>query len=589
MGLVEAPLPMDNRRVQLHDWLREKQVRALRFGPKPEKPFDERRKIRPEAIGRAPILPNPDLSEYVRRFKGVFGRRETVSNAEIYMTGLCSDLPHKNGETMEAAIPGANQEDIYNFPARSTWSPEALDRARVEQWIKERGYASQRVDVLLDETSFLKQGKYSVGVARQYLGCVGKVANGQVAVTVHGVWENDDLPLTGRLYLPEEAWAKDAERRKAAKVPQDVPFRTKPEIGLELVQRVQDWGMAIERVHADAGYGDIGIMVALASKGHAFCLGVRGNFSVYLPDEALPPVPETAPYLGRGRPRRPPHVERPLHTVDEIRKGLDESAWQRRPYRQGVDGKALERKFVGFRIHPATKERLADEAWLLLEQPLDPSSNDSKQYVISGPSTTTLAELARISHVRARIERSSYENAKDAAGLADYQGRSWPGFHRHMAMVWLALTWMARLRNPIHPPNKGYAPSGPCGPTASEPQPPAAPETKEPVPAASKEILRPREPETNVTATQVPPLRNDPPMSIPKPDVTIRFADIEVPIRCCVTGQANVGGLPRQAWESIQSAHRRFLDWCRAAIHYELFLLDWKPPMETLLPRLESL
>ena len=416
---------MDNIRVQLHDWLREKQLRALRFGPKPEKPFDERRKIRPEAIGRAPILPNPDLREYVRRFKGVFGRRETVSNAEIYMTGLCSDLPHKNGETMEAAIPGANQEDIYNFLVRSTWSPEALDRARVEQWIEERGYASQPVNVLLDETSFLKQGKYSVGVARQYLGCVGKVANGQVAVTVHGVWGNDDLPLTGMLYLPEEAWAKDAARRKTAKVPEDVPFRTKPQIGLELVRRVRDWGVAIERLHADAGYGDIGTMEALASEGHAFCLGVRGNFSVYLPDEALPPAPETAPYGGRGRPRKPPQVERPLHTVDEIRRGLDEATWQRLPYRQGADGKALEREFVGLQVHPATKERLADEAWLLLERPLDPSSNDVKQYVISGPSTITLAELARISHIRSRIERNSYE--KDKPAECTGQRRSGPG------------------------------------------------------------------------------------------------------------------------------------------------------------------
>ena len=111
---------MNNIRVQLNEWLREKQVCALRFGPKPEKPFDAQRQIKPEAIGRAPILPNQGLREYVQSFKGVFGRRETVRNAEIYGSGLCSDLPHKNGETMEAAIPGADQQDIYNFLVRST-------------------------------------------------------------------------------------------------------------------------------------------------------------------------------------------------------------------------------------------------------------------------------------------------------------------------------------------------------------------------------------------------------------------------------------------------------------------------------------
>ncbi len=205
-------------------------------------------------------------------------------------------------------------------------------------------------------------------------------------------------------------------------------------------------------------------------------------------------------------------------------------------------------------------------------------------------------------------------NAKDVVGLADYQGRSWPGFHRHFAMVWLALTWMARLRSPIPPPNLDHAPSEPRDPTASEHQPPAAPKAQEPPPAATKETLCSRESEANASAAYVPPLRNDqpapvagfagptsgaayvPPLrndqplstDIPKPAVIIRFAGIEVPLRCPVTGQATVGDLPRQAWESIQSAHRRFLGWCRSAIHYELLLLDWKPSTEPLLPRLGS-
>jgi len=99
-----------------------------------------------------------------------------------------------------------------------------LDRARVEQWLQETGHVDQKADVILDETRVVKQGSLSVGVTRQYLGCVGKVANGQVVVTLHGAWGNDDVPLTGELYLPE-AWAKDAERRAAAKVPRPSPLR----------------------------------------------------------------------------------------------------------------------------------------------------------------------------------------------------------------------------------------------------------------------------------------------------------------------------------------------------------------------------
>ena len=191
---------------------------------------------------------------------------------------------------------------------------------------------------------------------------------------------------------------------------------------------------------------------------------------------------------------------------------------------------------------------------------------------------------------REEVQYGALLNAKDVVGLADYQGRSWPGFHRHFAMVWLALTWMARLRSPIPPPNLDHAPSEPRDPTASEHQPPAAPKAQEPPPAATKETLCSRESEANASAAYVPPLRNDQPLStdIPKPAVIIRFAGIEVPLRCPVTGQATVGDLPRQAWESIQSAHRRFLGWCRSAIHYELLLLDWKPSTEPLLPRLGS-
>jgi len=106
------------------------------------------------------------MHEYVQGFRSVFRRQDTLRNAEIYMLGLCSDLPAKNGETMEAAIPGAKQEDIYNLLARSAWDPVALDRARVEQWLQETGHVDQKADVILDETSVVKQGSLSVGVTR---------------------------------------------------------------------------------------------------------------------------------------------------------------------------------------------------------------------------------------------------------------------------------------------------------------------------------------------------------------------------------------------------------------------------------------
>jgi hypothetical protein len=132
---------MDNTiRMKLHAWLRDQQVRALRFGPKEPKPLDRRRKLPPQAVPTGPILPQPEMHAYVESLRSAFGRRDTLRNAEIYLLGLCSDLPHKNGETMEAAIPGAKQEDIFHFLVRSRWAPEALDQARVLRWVGEHGH-----------------------------------------------------------------------------------------------------------------------------------------------------------------------------------------------------------------------------------------------------------------------------------------------------------------------------------------------------------------------------------------------------------------------------------------------------------------
>lgn len=542
---------MDNtsRRMELNRWLREQQVRALRFGPRPEKPLDRRRKLPPQAIPSAPILPQPEMHAYVQGFRSVFGRWDTLRNAEIYLLGLCGDLARKNGETMEAAIPGASQMGIFNFLVRSSWSPEALDRARVLQWIGERGYVGRPVHVIVDETSWLKQGRYSVGVARQYLGCVGKVANGQVVVTLQGVWGDEDLPLTGELYLPE-AWAEDAERRRLAKVPESVRFRTKLEIAQALWERVDGWGLPIAMVHGDAGFGDLGLMARLEAKGWGYCFGVRGTCTVYLPEEGVRPAPPPAPYVGRGRRRKPPQPERPLHTVDAIRQALDEACWQRVAYRQGVDGTVLEREFAALRVHAATRERCGSEVWLLLERPLDPRSEDVKQYLITAPATAPLAELARLAHVRPRIERSSYDNAKDAAGLADYQGRSWAGFHRHLAMVWLAMTWLARQRSPLQRDDHRTAPPAPGGP-AMHPE------------AISKPTTQP---------------------STPTDGIRLQFAGRQIRVRCAALGATDTQSLPRQAWESIQDVHRRFLDWCRVAVIQELLLLGRWPRLPQLQP-----
>ncbi len=395
-------------------FFREEKLRALRFGPKPPKPpVNKKRKLPKQEVPAVSVTTPAELEGYVACFRSVFRYSSTRRQALLYLLGLLSDLGRKNGETMEAGIPGATQQGVWDFLVRSTWSAPELDKARSLHYFGVRGVAGRAVDVVIDEVSEVKQGTDSVGVARQYLGCVGKTGNGQVTVTLHGLIDPYDVPLCGQLYLPE-AWAGDAERRKQARIPEDVAFQTKPQIAWQLLQQVAGWVLTIGRVYGDPGYGDLQLMSQLDGQGWAYCLGVRSTLTFRLPEEPLPPQPEAPAYAGRGRPRKAPVVGPQLHTAAELRQALPPEAWHRVAYRQGVDGAVLAREFAALWVWPATKDRQGTALWLLLERPLDAASDDTKQYVITGPETAALDELAQLAHRRPLIERNSYEKDNPA-------------------------------------------------------------------------------------------------------------------------------------------------------------------------------
>jgi hypothetical protein len=165
-----------------------------------------------------------------------------VGRACQYRVGLLSDLPRKNGQTLAASIADVpNAQSIRPFLAVSPWSARELDRRRVQHAL-EVACSGRECTVVLDEVSILKQGRHSVGAKRQSLGCVGKTANGQVAVTLHHCDDRYDWPITGQLYLPRE-WAEDQGRRQRARVPEDVPFATKAH-AMALLAEARPWGCA---------------------------------------------------------------------------------------------------------------------------------------------------------------------------------------------------------------------------------------------------------------------------------------------------------------------------------------------------------
>src|SRR5205823_5418069 len=158
-------------------------------------------------------------------FRGVFPRAVSLANAERYLLGLVSDLPRKNGERMAEVLAGSTDEQFQQFLADCPWDPEELDRRRIAL-MRARGFAAGADEGVLcvDDTGWLKQGRRSVGVARQYCPGVGKVANSQVVVTCAYADERVHWPVGARLYL-NEGWVADAARRQATRVPEGVAFQ----------------------------------------------------------------------------------------------------------------------------------------------------------------------------------------------------------------------------------------------------------------------------------------------------------------------------------------------------------------------------
>ena len=401
----------------------------------------------------------PELRGFLRPFVGVFRRDETMRSIERYVTGLLTDLEHKNCDTIAAAVAGTSSERLQYALTDADWEPQDLDERRVR--ILSKSSPSGGL-LILDDTGQAKKGTKSAGVARQYSGTLGKVGNCQVVVT--GEYAADEAgesrplhwPVTARLYLPQ-AWTDDRKRCQEAHIPDDVSFQTKPEIALDIVDQAREWAVPFQVVITDAGYGDNpDFLAGLEERQLTYVCGIEKTFGLRLPDEvhAAKAAP-SPPYQGRGQPkkRRPA----PLHTAQALLEALPEGAWQEVSWREGSKG-TLDKQFVALRAHRATgnptEERpnlsgvsTGPEGWLLLERPIPGQPGDRKWYYSNLPAETPLERLVSLAHARWIIEQF-YEDAKGECGLDQYQGRRWDGLHRHLALAMLTYSFLAQRRTP---------------------------------------------------------------------------------------------------------------------------------------------
>jgi SRSO17 transposase len=388
-------------------------------------------------IPQAPTKPMPELAEFLKPFHPQFARSEGRHALDRYLTGLLSELPNKNCDTIAASIPGTSEQQLQGLLSSTAWDEDDLNRQRVQRMLQ---LPSEGDGVLIfDDTGFAKQGTCSVGVARQYSGTLGKTGNCQVAVNCHYAERTVAWPVATRLYLPR-SWAEDPDRRRRADVPPDLVFQTKPQIALDLLDRARACGVRFSCVTADADYGDNpNFLDGLEQRRQRYVVAVRADFTV-------------AESRASGATQR----------GDALIGAQPSRSWRSVTWREGSKG-WLRGRFVAIRCWRTTGAGRCRLGWLIGE---DASDGKRRYYWSNFRSGMPLEAMVEYAHRRHWVEQY-HEEAKGLLGWDQYQGRRWRGFHRHAVSVMLAYSflvwqeWRERQER-ARPgrPRRAFSPSG---------------------------------------------------------------------------------------------------------------------------------
>ena len=368
------------------------------------------------------------FAEYVDSLTAVLGRDDRAQPLKDYCTGLLMPGERKSVEPMAAAVApaqvSAKHQSLLHLVSQAAWSDEAV-LTKVRELVLPTIEAQNRIEAwIADDTGFAKKGVHSVGVARQYCGRLGKQDNCQVAVMLSIANHAASLPISYRLYLPED-WANDAARRKKAHVPDNVIFKTKPEIALDQIRGALVGGITPGVVLAEAGYGvDGAFRSGVTALGLTYAVGVQSTLSVWPPGmEPLAPKP----WSGRGRPAS--RVRRVRRTCacfrQETGDGASRGGLAHRAMAEGSN-EALSSRFAAVRIRPASRDWKRSTPhpfeWLFIEWP-EGEKEPTKYWLSTLPEDTSLEILVDTAKLRWRIERD-YEELKSELGLAHFEGRS---------------------------------------------------------------------------------------------------------------------------------------------------------------------
>jgi SRSO17 transposase len=359
----------------------------------------------------------------------------------VYLQGLLMDGGRKSIEPMADRIAGADVQSLRQFVGQSPWAVEEIQRLlaqKVVDWLAEPEVW------MIDETSFPKAGKASVGVARQYCGALGKIANCQVAVSLHWSTCEASCPLAWRLYLPE-SWLETPARRAEGKIPEGIGYRSKNQLALDLVDQALAWEVPRLPVVADSAYGnDFDFRAGLRKRGLQYAAAVEPSTKVWLSDPSQTPVAASKP---TGRPRQYPALKDlpEAKTLLGIAKELPWQAWQNITWRQGTKG-PMRSRFARVKVwaaHGWSRQEHPKRVmeWLLIEWPEGADAPSDYWLAQLGDQSLGLRRLVKIARARWRVELD-YRELKEELGLDHYEGRHWLGWHHHVTLVSLAFAFL---------------------------------------------------------------------------------------------------------------------------------------------------
>ena len=347
------------------------------------------------------------------RIGGLFARSEPRERSLAYLQGLLSGSERKNGWQLAEWMGEAVPYRVQHLLDRARWDAEQA-RDRLRSYVLEQIGGPNGV-LIVDETGFLKKGRHSAGVKRQYSGTAGRIENSQVGVFLCYAGEGGSALLDRELYLPRE-WIEDRERRRAAGIPDQVEFATKPELARRMIERTLDAGTPCGWVTGDAVYGgDSKLRRCLESRQQAFVLAVCSNQRLWWPD---------------FQQRR----------VDRIAQSLPKRAWKRLSAGAGAKGERL----YDWALLRLT-ERDGWEKALLVRRSIEERPEFACYLTYAPRSKSSLQTLARVAGRRWEIE-IAFEAAKGECGLDHYEVRHWQGWYRHITLSMLAHAVLSVLR-----------------------------------------------------------------------------------------------------------------------------------------------